>query len=73
MDLSRNNCFSTQKAMNNIPRTEKRKKLPVFEIIESGFLSSYMLPILSWKLKIIVYRGRPTIPTSSKLELFVNT
>ena len=28
-----------------------------------------MLPILSWKLKIIAYRGNSTIPPSSKLEL----
>ena len=50
---------------------ERKKKAPVCEMLESSwFLSFSMLPILSWKLKIIAYRGRPTIPTSSKLELF---
>ena len=28
-----------------------------------------MLPILSWNLKIIAYRGNSAIPLSSKLEL----
>ena len=35
----------------------------------SGSLSSPMLPVLSWKLKILRYRGSSTIPPSSKLEL----
>ena len=70
MDLSKNkhNRFSAEEAMNYIPLTEKRKK--VCEMVESSrSLSSPMLPILSWKLKIIAYRGRSTIHTSSKLEL----
>ena len=35
----------------------------------SWSLSSSMIPILSWKLKLIAYRGSSTIPPSSKLEL----
>ena len=72
MDLSKNkhNRFSEEEAINYISRTKKRKKAPVCEMFESsGSLSSPMLPILSWKLKIIAYRGRSTIHTSSKLEL----
>ena len=62
MDLSKNNGFSAEEAINYIPRTKKRKKVPVCETLEfSGSLSSSMLPILSWKLKIIVYRGSTTI------------
>ena len=70
MDLSKNNCFSAEEAENYIPRTVKRNKLPVYEMLEfSWFLSSSMIPILSWKLKKIAYRGSSTIPPSSKLEL----
>ena len=72
MDLLKNkhNRFSVEEAINYILRTEKRKKVPECETLESsGSLSSPMLPILLWKLKIIAYRGRSTIHTSSKLEL----
>ena len=70
MDLSKKSCFSAEEAKNYIPRTEKRKKVPVYEMLEfSWSLSSSMIPILSWKLKIIAYRGSSTIPPSSKLEL----
>ena len=70
MDLSKNNCFSAEEAENYIPHTVKRNKLSVYEMLEfSWFLSSSMIPILSWKLKIIAYRGSSTIPPSSKLEL----
>ena len=70
MDLSKNILFSAEEAKIYIPRTEKRKKVPVCEMLEfSGSLPSSMLPILSWKLKIIAYRGSSTIPPSSKLEL----
>ena len=70
MDLSKNNCFSAEEAENYIPRTVKRNKLPVYEMLEfSWFLSSSMIPILSWKLKIIAYRGSSTSPPSYKLEL----
>ena len=70
MDLSKNNCFSAEEAENYIPRTVKRNKLPVYEMLEfSWFLSSSMIPILSWKLKKIAHRGSSTIPPSSKLEL----
>ena len=62
-DLSNNNRFSTEEIINNIPRNKKRKK-------SSESLSSFMFPILSWKLNIIAYRGRFPIPTSSKSELF---
>ena len=70
MDLSKNYLFSAEAAINDIPRTEKRKKVPVCEMLESSrSLSSLIYPILSWKLKIVVYRGSSTIPPSSKLEL----
>ena len=70
IDLPKNNRFSAEEAINYISRTEKRKKVPVCEMLEfSGSLSSSMLPVLSWKLKIIAYRGSSTIPPSSKLEL----
>ena len=32
MDLSKNNRFSAEKAINYIPRTEKRKMVPVCEM-----------------------------------------
>ena len=71
MNLSKNNRFSTQKAVNCILCTEKRKKAPVCEIPESfGSFSFSILPILSWKLKTTEFRGRSMIPTSSKSELF---
>ena len=57
MDLSKNkhNLFSVEEAINYIPRTKKRKKVPVCEMHESsGYFSYPMLPILSCKLKIIV-------------------
>ena len=70
MNLSKNNRVSTEEAINYIPRTEKRKKVPVYKMIESsGSLSYPMLPISSWKLKMIAYRGISTIPPLSKLEL----
>ena len=70
MDLWRNNSFSAEEAINYIPRTKKRKKVPVYEMLESsGSLCSPMLPILSLKLKIIAHRDSSTIYPSSKLEL----
>ena len=70
MDLSKNNSFSAEEAINYIPRTEKRKKVPVCEILESsGSLCSPVLPVLLWKLKVIAYRDSSTIHPSSKLEL----
>ena len=70
MVLSKNNRFSAEDAKNYIPRSEKRKKVPVCEMLEiSGSMSSTVLPILSWKLKIKAYRGSSTIHPSSKLEL----
>ena len=39
------------------------------KLLSSGSLSSSMLPISSWKLKIIAYRDSATTPSSSKLEL----
>ena len=69
--LSNNNHFSLEEAINYIPHTEKRKKVPVCEMLEfSGSLSFPTHPILSRKLKIIAYRGSSTFPTSFKLELF---
>ena len=70
MDLLKNECFSAEEAENFIPRTEKRKKVLVYGMFECSWsLSSSSSPILSWKLKIIAYRGSSTIPPSSKLEL----
>ena len=69
MNLSKNNRFSKKEVKNYILRTEKRKKVPVCKMLEfSRSLSSSMLPILSWKLKITAYRGSSTIPPPSKLE-----
>ena len=71
MDLSNNNHFSVEEVINYISRTEKRKKVLVCEMLDfSGFLSFPMHPNLSWKLKIIAYRGISTIPASFKLEQF---
>ena len=36
MDLSKNNLFSTDDAINYIPRTEIRKKVRVCELLESS-------------------------------------
>ena len=71
MVLLKKNRFSAEEAKNYIPHIKKRKKVPVCEMLEiSGFVSSTMLPILSWKLKMIAYRESSTILSSSKLELF---
>ena len=44
MDLSKNNSFLTEEAINYIARTEKRKKVPVCEMLESSaFLSSFII------------------------------
>ena len=44
MDLSKNNSFLTEKAINFIARTEKRKKVPVCEMLESSaFLSPFIM------------------------------
>ena len=34
MDLSKNNCFPAEEAKNYIPRTEKKKKVPVYEMLD---------------------------------------
>ena len=48
----------------------EKKKVPLCKMFEfSGSLSSPMHLILSWKLKIIAYRGSSTIPPTFKLEL----
>ena len=70
MNLSKNNRLSAEEAKILFLAPRKEKKVPVCEMLEfSGSLSSSMLPILSWKLKIIAYIGSSTIPPSSKLEL----
>ena len=71
MVLSKNNRFSGEEAKKkHIPCTEKRKKVPVCEMLEfSGSLSSSMLLILLWELKIIAYRGSSAVPPSSKFEV----
>ena len=44
MDLSKCNSFLTEEAINFIARTEKRKKVPVCEMLESSvFLSPFLI------------------------------
>ena len=38
MDLSKKNCFSAEEAKKYITRTEKRKKVPVYEMREFSWL-----------------------------------
>ena len=65
MDPSKNNW--KQKILLLALRKERR-----YSILNTWVLLVFVLlhvPILSWKLKIIAYRGSFTIPPSSKLEL----
>ena len=58
MDPSNNNHFSLEEARNYNPRTEKRKKVPVCEMLDSsGSLSFAMHPTFFWKLKIKAYQS----------------
>ena len=67
MDPSKNNRFSAEEAMNYIPHTKKKKKVPICEMLEYfQTLLSYMLSSLSQKLKIMAW---PAITTSLKFEL----
>ena len=44
MDLSKNNSFLTEEPIKNIARSEKRKKVPVCEMLEySAFLSFFLM------------------------------
>ena len=44
MDLSKNNTFLTEEAINFIAHNKKRKKVPVREMLESSaFLSSFIM------------------------------
>ena len=44
MDLSKNNSFLTEEAINFIARTDKRKKVPVCKMLESySFLSCFVM------------------------------
>ena len=44
MDLSKNNSFLTEEAINCVACTEKRKRVPLSEMRESAaFLSSFMM------------------------------
>ena len=44
MDLSKNNSFLTEEAVNFIAPTEKRKREPVCEMLESNaFFSSFIV------------------------------
>ena len=73
MDLSKNNCSSAEEAKKYIPRTQKRKKVPIYEMSEfSSSFSSSMIPILSWKLKIIGYRGNSIFPHQIRWCCFVS-
>ena len=60
--------FLSRGNKNYIPCSEKRKKVPVYEMLEfSWSLSSSMIPILPWKVKM--HTEESTIPPSSKLKL----
>ena len=63
VDLSKSNGFSTEKAIRYIPRTKKRKKVPVRGMLDLLHASNFIMGTE----KIIAYRGRSTIPTLSKL------
>ena len=72
MDISKDNRFSAEEAINHIPRTEKRKKVPVCEMLDSSeSFSSSMFPILSWKLKIIA-EAAVRFPHHLSWSCFVN-
>ena len=43
MDLSKNNSFLTEEAINYIARTEKRKTVPVCKMLESAVLLPFFL------------------------------
>ena len=43
MDLSKSNSFLTEEAINFIARTEKRKKVPVCEMLESSVFLPFTL------------------------------
>ena len=44
MDISKNNSFLTEEAVNFIAPTEKRKREPVCEMLESNaFFSSFIM------------------------------
>ena len=74
LSKSKHNRFSAEEAINYIPHTQKRKKVPVCEMFESSrSLPSTMLPILLWKLKIIAYTDSSTIHPSLSWSYFVNT
>ena len=46
MDISKNNRFSAEEVINDIPRTEKRKTVPASETLESSVsFFSPMFPI----------------------------
>ena len=48
MDISKNNYFSGEEAKNYIPRTEKKKNITVYKMLEfSSTFPSSMIPILS--------------------------
>ena len=48
MDISKNNYFSREEAKNYIPRTEQKKNITVYKMLEfSSTFSSSMIPILS--------------------------
>ena len=47
MGLSKNNSFLTKEAKSYIARTEKKKQVPVYELLESSaFLSSVVIEIV---------------------------
>ena len=55
MDLSKNNSFLTEEAINFIARTEKKKRYQYVKCLSP----LRFCPLLSWKLK----GGRSTTPT----------
>ena len=47
MGLSKNNSFLTKEAKSYIARTEKKKRVPLYELLESSaFLSSVVIEIV---------------------------
>ena len=47
MDISMSNRFSADEAINYIPTTEKRKKVPVREMLEYSVIWGFLLPYTS--------------------------
>ena len=72
MDISRSNRFSADEAINYIPSTEKRKKVPVREMLEYSVIWGFLLPYTSSFImgtEDNSIQRQLMIPLWSKLEL----